>query len=88
MYVCVLVGFWSLICVGLFAHADPTQEMIVERNGLLRGGNYELLAVQIVYGLACTIWAATSTYVILKVHLHIMLLIDFSNWKNQMDKLF
>ncbi|XP_075250008.1 putative ammonium transporter 3 [Convolutriloba macropyga] len=60
------VGFWSLICVGLFAHADPTQEMIVERNGLLRGGNYELLAVQIVYGLACTIWAATSTYVILK----------------------
>ena len=63
---CSQVGFWSLICVGLFAHEDPTREALLKRNGLLRGGNYELLAAQTLYGVVCCVWAAFSTYVIMK----------------------
>ena len=69
MYISGFGGLVGMLCVGIFANPDELGN--VTYPGILHGGTFYLLGVQILGCLVVCLWSAFSTWVILAVSKHV-----------------
>ncbi|XP_046350573.1 putative ammonium transporter 3 [Haliotis rufescens] len=60
-------GAWGLLAPGFFAHEDTITMSFSKRNGLVRGGGFYLLGVQLLALLTLVAWSAFISFVFLKI---------------------
>ena len=53
-------GLWSMLAVGLFGHQDHIEGYSLY-SGLLHGGGFHLMGVQLLASVCCIAWAILST---------------------------
>ena len=58
-------GFWGMIAVGLFARKDEIAGGFSQYDGFVWNGETYLLKIQLLSALLLTVWAMSSTYVLL-----------------------
>ena len=57
----------GLIAVGLFVEDDNLEDLTSDRNGLLKGGGFYLLGVQVLCIVCELVWSTSTTYAMLLV---------------------
>ena len=57
-------GLWSMVAVGLFGHKDHI-EGYSRYFGLLHGGGFHLLGVQMLAAVCCLVWSIISTAILI-----------------------
>ncbi|BFY97986.1 hypothetical protein BsWGS_01026 [Bradybaena similaris] len=58
-------GTWGLLAVGIFAADDRLENLTQGRNGLIHGGGFYMLGVQLLTIVCEMTWSASSTFLIL-----------------------
>ncbi|KAL8606653.1 hypothetical protein ACOMHN_025752 [Nucella lapillus] len=59
-------GLWGLLATGLFAHRDTVALTFNDRDGLVRGGGFYLLGVQILEMVTITGWTLVTSFSLFK----------------------
>ena len=65
----ILIGFggiWGMLAVGIFARNDPL-EGFSEYAGLVHGGGFYLLGVQLFACVCCIVWSSILTFLLISV---------------------
>lgn len=60
-----VVGIWGLLVVGIFTENDMLENLTLGRSGVLHGGGFYLLGVQVLAAITLTVWAAICTFLLL-----------------------
>ncbi|XP_071171797.1 putative ammonium transporter 3 [Mytilus edulis] len=58
-------GLWGMLAVGIFAQKDKFQNLTMGRNGLVHGGGFYLLGVQVFSCVSIMTWSIFGTFLIL-----------------------
>ena len=59
-----VAGLWSMVAAGLFCKKDNLENYSVY-DGLLHGGGFQLLGVQLLASLCCIVYSAITTFIII-----------------------
>ncbi|KAF2360587.1 Ammonium transporter [Trinorchestia longiramus] len=76
-----LCGFWAMIAIGLFVKADTLIGITNGRSGVLRGGGFYLLGVQLLACVVVIIWSSSITFILLKIIDKFIVSIRMSEWE-------
>ncbi|OWF39017.1 putative ammonium transporter 3 [Mizuhopecten yessoensis] len=60
-----VVGIWGLMVVGLFTENDHLENLTLGRSGLIHGGGFYLLGVQMMAALILSTWSSLCTFILL-----------------------
>lgn len=60
-------GLWGMLAVGLFLNTTRYQGLRYHRKGLIKGGGFNLLGIQLVACITIIVWSSGVTFLVLKV---------------------
>ncbi|KAK3760662.1 hypothetical protein RRG08_015767 [Elysia crispata] len=60
-----VAGIWGLLAAGFFTHKDTITEYFSDRHGLVKGGGFYLLGVQVLACVVIIVWSAVTSAIIL-----------------------